>query len=181
MQTPMAILTALALALNLPAAPAAIQVPNVQAVQAQIQQSINSAIAQAQAMSSNFLPGAAQPVQMTPQQRELVDETNRYRISHGRAPLQPTAYLNGLAQDWANTMARTGVYIHNPSFDSRSFRARSENILKMTGPYSSQRAVNAWANSPGHNANMLDPRVTEIGVGIATAPNGETYAVQNFY
>lgn len=176
MKTTLALLTSLALSINLPV----VHLPNFAAVQAQIQQSVASAVSQAQSMSSSLVPGA-RPVHMTQQQRELVDETNRYRISHGRAPLQPTAYLNGLAQDWANTMARTGVYIHNPSFDSRSFRARSENILKMTGPYSSQRAVNAWANSPGHNANMLDPRVTEIGVGIATAPNGETYAVQNFY
>ncbi|GEM_PF-1694298 len=180
MQTPIAILTALALALNLPAAPAAIQVPNVQAVQAQIQQSINSAIAQAQAMSSNFLPGAAQPVQMTPQQRELIDATNSYRISQGRRPLTPTAYLNGTAQSWADTMARTGAYGHNPAIIARTVQVRAENIIMMTGPYSTQRSMDAWINSPGHRDNLLDPSYTKIGVGIATTPDGRTYAVQNF-
>lgn len=180
MQTPMATLTALALALNLPAGPAAIQVPNIQAAQAQIQQSINSAMAQAQAMSSNFLPGAPQSVQMTPQQRELIDATNSYRISQGRRPLTPTSYLNGTAQNWADTMARTGSYRHNPAIRAHTVQVRGENILFMPGQYSAQRSVDAWITSPGHRDNMLDPSYTKIGVGIATTPDGITYAVQNF-
>ena len=126
MRTRTAFIAALTLTLSLPAPAQAFQLPDLSAIQAQIHQSINTAFSQAQNLSSSWLPGA-QPVRMTPQQRELIGETNRYRISKGRRPLTPTAYLNGTAQNWANTMARTGAFRHNPAI-------RAHTCLLYTSP-----------------------------------------------
>lgn len=177
MNSLLALVPSLAVALSLPAATT--QIPSLQSIQAQTYQSIAMATNHAQNLSSSLMPGA-QPVRMTEAQRQLIDETNRFRMQHGMKPLRPTNYLNGVAQNWANSLARTGALHHNPAIRSRAVSVYGENIHMTSGKYSPQRAVQSWANSPGHRANMLRPTFTEIGVGIATAPNGLTYVVQNF-
>jgi uncharacterized protein YkwD len=37
-----------------------------------------------------------------------------------------------------------------------------------------------WIKSPPHLRNILDPKLTEIGVGISTAPNGTIFYCQEF-
>lgn len=36
------------------------------------------------------------------------------------------------------------------------------------------------ADSPGHRANMMDPKATHLGVGVSVARDGSQIAVQNF-
>lgn len=36
------------------------------------------------------------------------------------------------------------------------------------------------AASPEHRANMLDPRFTHLGVGVARSPDGRVWVVQVF-
>jgi uncharacterized protein YkwD len=47
-----------------------------------------------------------------------------------------------------------------------------ENIA--AGFSTAQDVFNAWKNSPGHNANMLDPSFKAIGIGLATV-SGSSY------
>ncbi len=49
------------------------------------------------------------------------------------------------------------------NLDSRGFETRAL----------ARAAVEGWKNSPGHRANMLQPTVTEIGVAVARAPDGD--------
>ena len=44
-----------------------------------------------------------------------------------------------------------------------SYQKAGENIAK--GQKTPSAVVNAWMNSPGHRANILDPSYTKIGVG----------------
>ena len=44
-----------------------------------------------------------------------------------------------------------------------TYRSAGENIAR--GQKSPQAVVDAWMNSPGHRANILNPSFTEIGVG----------------
>ena len=45
----------------------------------------------------------------------------------------------------------------------------------------SETLVKAWENSPPHRKNMLDPDVSEIGVGVArSSKTGRFYAVQDY-
>jgi hypothetical protein len=47
--------------------------------------------------------------------------------------------------------------------------------------YSTAQAVmDAWMNSPGHRANILNPNFTQIGIAIAYAPDGTPYMTQFF-
>src|SRR5260370_35710484 len=49
-------------------------------------------------------------------------------------------------------------------------------------PYTTlfRSVMNAWMNSPGHRANMLNPSFTQIGVALATPPDGMIYYGQEF-
>ena len=44
-----------------------------------------------------------------------------------------------------------------------SYRAAGENIA--IGYATPEAVVNAWMNSPGHRANILNPSYTQLGVG----------------
>lgn len=49
------------------------------------------------------------------------------------------------------------------------------------GPESAEEVVAGWLNSPGHCANIMEPRFRHIGVGIATGKKrGRIYWVQTF-
>jgi len=41
------------------------------------------------------------------------------------------------------------------------------------------RIHDAWMNSPGHRANLLDPHVDAVGISVRSR-NGQLYAVQDF-
>ncbi len=56
-----------------------------------------------------------------------------------------------------------------------SYRTAGENIAK--GQTSPETVVNAWMNSSGRRANMLNSSFTEIGVGYAS---GNNYWTQMF-
>ena len=50
-----------------------------------------------------------------------------------------------------------------------SYRTAGENIAK--GYASPEAVVNAWMNSPGHRANILNSTYTHIGVGYVPSGN----------
>ena len=43
-----------------------------------------------------------------------------------------------------------------------------------------QAVVNGWMGSVGHRANILDPKVTQIGVAVKVASDGSLYYCQVF-
>ena len=59
-----------------------------------------------------------------------------------------------------------------------SFRGAGENIA--WGQRSPEEVMNAWMNSPGHRANILNENFTTIGVGYYVNSNGTGYWAQLF-
>ena len=109
-------------------------------------------------------------------QVELVDATNRFRAEHGLPALEAMPELNALAQDWSNHLASQDRLYHNPHMTSRypaGWRYASENVLQNWSDAGADAMVRQWAGSPGHRANMLDPTITHIGVGVADAGSGK--------
>ena len=58
-----------------------------------------------------------------------------------------------------------------------SYSAAGENIAY--GYSTAQSVMNAWMNSPGHRANILNGRFTQIGIGVYQS-NGVYYWTQEF-
>jgi len=73
--------------------------------------------------------------------------------------------------------------VHSPEFCqqtfSMGFRRCAENIAR-TGSPSASGVMNAWMGSAGHRANILNPNLTHIGVGVVQGSDGRWYWTQNF-
>lgn len=111
--------------------------------------------------------------------------TNRRRANHDLAPLQPSSCAAGFAGEHSATMAATGTFAHAELADlqSRCGGARlAENIAMGSGAaVTAQDVLQVWMGSEGHRANILDPDLTHLGVGVVVdAGSGRWYATQDF-
>ncbi|WP_051171600.1 CAP domain-containing protein [Sporomusa ovata] len=58
-----------------------------------------------------------------------------------------------------------------------TYRSAGENIGYN---YSVKKLEEAWMNSPGHRANILNTSYTHVGLGLYPGENGSLYGVQVF-
>ncbi len=104
---------------------------------------------------------------------EVVRLVNEIRVQYGLKPLTENWELSRVARYKSQDMADNGYFSHtSPTYGSPfqmmkafglSYRAAGENIAY--GQRSPQAVVNAWMNSSGHRANILNASYTQIGVG----------------
>ncbi|MFI5275245.1 MAG: CAP domain-containing protein [Candidatus Saccharimonadales bacterium] len=110
---------------------------------------------------------------------QLLADTNTQRELNDDSSLALNSQLTQAAQTKANDMATRNYWSHNSpdgrtpwSFISASgyqFAAAGENLAY--GFNSSNDIMNGWMNSPEHRTNVLNKVFTQIGFGIANAPN----------
>ncbi|WP_215189794.1 CAP domain-containing protein [Exiguobacterium sp. s6] len=118
----------------------------------------------------------------------VLGETNEERQAAGLSALSASSEANRVAQVRADEMARTGQFSHQlrengspgNTLDAYnvSYRGWGENIYM--GSSDPTQAVNAWMNSTGHRANILNGNFTHLGVGAAKNAQGSTIHVQVF-
>lgn len=120
---------------------------------------------------------------------QIVSLTNSFRQQNGLAPLALNSRLSNAAQTHTQNMAFQDFVSHT-GVDGASVAQRvsatgykwslvAENVA--AGYQTAADVVQGWINSPGHRSNLLNPTVTEIGVGyyfLATDPGTETW---NYY
>lgn len=104
---------------------------------------------------------------------DIIDETNKQRIKAGLEPLRADATLVESAEIKTQDMIDLGYFEHrSPSGKSVSdlgkdvgydYIIMGEN-LAMGDFKNAKDLVDAWMNSPGHRANMLNPEYQDIGV-----------------
>ncbi|MED3764544.1 CAP domain-containing protein [Ureibacillus sp. FSL K6-8385] len=114
-------------------------------------------------------------LQVSEFERQVVELTNAERAKAGLKPLEMYSPLMAAAKVKSQDMANLGYFSHtSPTYGSPfdqmraagiQFRAAGENIAQ--GQRTPEQVVNAWMNSPGHRANILNPNYTHIGVGFA--------------
>ena len=112
---------------------------------------------------------------------EIVERTNAIRAEKGAAALIVNDKLMQAAQVRAEEMAANGLYSHTRP-DGRQYYTvtdcpyTTENIHQIAdwqikdGELAAF-AVREWTESPGHLKNMLNSRLSEIGVGLARGTN----------
>jgi uncharacterized protein YkwD len=107
---------------------------------------------------------------------------NRERIRRGELPLRPNVRLRSAAQRYTESMASGGYFTHvGPGGATPVSRMRAvgyisgrvrgyevgENIAWGTLRLATPKAiVAAWMASPGHRANILDPRFRDTAIGV---------------
>ena len=122
---------------------------------------------------------------------------NVERRKHGRAKLRANTGLALAGQRHARDMVRKHYFAHD-SRSGRDFKDRivrtgytrgsaailGENLAWGSHNLATPRAiVRGWMNSPGHRANILQPRFRHLGIGIVraaptSANNAATYAAE---
>jgi uncharacterized protein YkwD len=101
----------------------------------------------------------------------IVSCTNQERARYGLPPLEVDKEPMGTAREHAEWMTQNQAMVHTS-------RPVAENIA-MGQPDSSE-AVQAWMNSSGHRANILNPGHRRIGVAAFRTASGVIYWCQQF-
>jgi uncharacterized protein YkwD len=108
-------------------------------------------------------------------------EISAYRNSYGLSAVSVDPKLTELASKQANAMAERGSLDHNvyASFHSRMASydtlSAAENIAMGTRTFGETLAV--WKSSSGHNANLLLPSATRIGIASASSHGTQYWAL----
>ncbi len=127
---------------------------------------------------------------------QIFASTNQFRQKEKRGKLKSNADLAKAAQSFAQFMADTDKYGHTADGKEPWDRVAKagydycivlENIAYLYDSEGfktddlSKTLVDSWEKSPPHRKNMLDPEVSEIGVGLArSSKTGRFYAVQDY-
>ncbi|HXG69831.1 MAG TPA: CAP domain-containing protein [Gemmatimonadaceae bacterium] len=133
-------------------------------------------------------PTASQPMSAT--ESAIVNAINDEREQRGLRPVTWDPRLDQAAKLQARNMAALRRMAHNlpetaqPTLVARvraagyAYRRITENIA--FGQRDAETVVESWMNSPGHRANILDPNVSETGIGVTRSENGRLYFCQVF-
>lgn len=116
---------------------------------------------------------------VTNYEQEVIRLVNEIRLENGLKALAYDWELGRVARIKSQDMKDNHYFAHNsPVYGTPfqmirnfgiSFRSAGENIAK--GYATPQAVVNAWMNSSGHRANILNPSYTRIGVGYVSGGN----------
>ena len=112
-------------------------------------------------------------------EQRVCDLVNDIRTQYGLSPLTVNDELSNVARIKSQDMRDKGYFSHNsPTYGSPfdmmkqfgiSYRTAGENIAM--GQRTPEEVVNAWMNSEGHRANILNSTFTQIGVGYVSDGN----------
>lgn len=109
-------------------------------------------------------------------ENEVIRLVNEIRVKNGLKPLTADWELSRVARFKSQDMKDNKYFSHtSPVYGSPfqmiknfgiSYRSAAENIAKWQS--TPQAVVNAWMNSSGHRANILNASYTKIGVGYVS-------------
>jgi uncharacterized protein YkwD len=146
-------------------------------------------------------PGSPAGIDYTEPEAEalIIALVNGQRQQSGLTSLSQDSLLSSLAREHSISMVVNHFFGHQRYPGERDFSygmppgtIRGENIAMIPtrstipGPYLSLQqvcewAVSAWMSSPGHRANILEPRYTKTGVGVGFSEGGDyLYITQIF-
>ena len=121
-------------------------------------------------------------------EKQVVELTNQERTKRGLKPLAIDPQLSKMARDKSADMRDHHYFSHqSPTYGSPfdmmkkygiSYTTAGENIA--AGQATPEDVVQAWMNSDGHRANILNPNYTAIGVGYVKGGSYGSYWTQDF-
>ncbi|MCW2571061.1 MAG: hypothetical protein JWO88_1119 [Frankiales bacterium] len=105
---------------------------------------------------------------------------NARRATAGLRPLIVSPCATRYAAPWSAHMAATSILVHQSLAPILRCPARAAGENIAYGNVSADQMMTMWMNSPGHRANILNPRFTRIGVGAVRTASGRWWATQDF-
>ena len=127
-------------------------------------------------------------------EKALLDLLNESRKKEKLPPLKANATLTKAARSHSENMAKYEKMAHqldNKGVGDRTaaagydYRIVRENLAAAEGdadtpPPTPKEIHDKWMESKGHRANLLDDRVTEVGIAIVVSKKGTYYYTQVF-
>ena len=118
--------------------------------------------------------------------KQVVALVNQERAKEGLAPLTINTEVQAAAQvraveceqRFSHTRPNGSSFTTALKEQNVSYRSAGENIA--WGQRTPEEVMNAWMNSPGHRANIMNPNFTTIGVGYYENAKGTDYWCQLF-
>jgi len=130
--------------------------------------------------------GIATAFAQSPDEKTVMDLSNRSRAEAGVAPLQWDAALAAAARAHAERMAQEGPIAHRYGGEAdlperaatagARFSLIEENIAVGQSP---AQIHDGWMRSPGHHDNLINPKIDHIGVALVSV-RGVLYAVADY-
>lgn len=124
---------------------------------------------------------------MTIDEKEVFNLINKQRTNNGLSALKVDSEVQRVAKIKAQDMVNNNYFLHtSPTYGSPfdmlksfkvSYKTAGENIA---GNSSNSGAVNAWMNSSGHKANILNSSFNYTGIGVVSSPKYGKVYVQMF-
>lgn len=124
---------------------------------------------------------------MNTDEKEVFDLINKQRTNNGLQALKVDEEVQKVARIKAEDMVQNNYFAHeSPTYGSPfdmlksfkiSYRTAGENIAANS---SNSGAVNAWMNSSGHKANILNSNFTYTGIGVVSSSKYGKIFVQQF-
>lgn len=129
----------------------------------------------------------SQSANLTSDEKEVFDLINKQRTNNGLKALTIDSEVQRVARIKAQDMVDNNYFSHtSPTYGSPfdmlksfkiSYKTAGENIA---GNSSNSAAVNAWMNSSGHKANILNSGFNYTGIGVVSSPKYGKMYVQMF-
>ncbi len=127
--------------------------------------------------TSTALVGGSSASATTTREARMLDTINTARAHHGLGPLTPSPDLTSAARTHAVSMAGARSLFHTASFTSLCcWKAIGENVGYG---YTLHGVHRQFMHSAPHRANLLDPRMREVGLGIVRS-NGMLWVTEVF-
>lgn len=131
--------------------------------------------------------GTTTTTNLTADELEVFNLINSQRTKNGLSALKIDSEVQNVARIKAQDMVNNNYFSHNsPTYGSPfdmlksfkvSYKTAGENIA---GNSSNQAAVNAWMNSSGHKANILNSSFNYTGIGVVKGSKYGKIYVQMF-
>lgn len=123
---------------------------------------------------------------------KIVEYTNTYRENQGIATVTTSSQLQQAAKLKCTCMASTQTFNHDHTCGGHNmmYFLRQAGYTKNTAAENTfavgkssataEATINEWITSPGHNANLISPSLSRIGVAVCEVETGKRYFVQIF-
>ena len=137
--------------------------------------------------STNQSSGGNSTADLSNDEKEVFNLINTQRTNNGLPALKVSSEVQKVARIKAQDMIDNNYFSHtSPTYGSPfdmlksfkvSYNSAGENIA---GNSSNSGAVNAWMNSAGHKANILNSSFNYTGIGVVSSPKYGKIFVQMF-
>lgn len=137
--------------------------------------------------SGNSGSGTSNVSNLSSDELEVFNLINKQRANNGLSQLKVDSQVQRVAKIKAQDMVSNSYFSHNsPTYGTPfemlksfkiSYKTAGENIA---GNSSNSGAVNAWMNSSGHKANILNSSFNYTGIGVVSSPQYGKVYVQMF-